>query len=177
MNRPVICVIQKNKTMKNHFIALLTASCSLLIISCGSTSTPAASSSKEAPAAKIKEQQRPSLVNRQWMITEVMGEDVSKKRFRTAPFLQFTGESAGFRLSGSDGCNNLMGGYGVGDQGNLNISKVAFTRRACPEQGDINAALTRALSVANHFTLSKDGQRLTLDKGAGNPVIHMKLSE
>lgn len=165
--------------MKSQYFFLLITLGLSLTTACNSTSkTPSSSDSTASkPEATMPPKQRPSLVNRQWIITEVMGEDVSKKRLRTAPFLQFTGESAGFKLSGSDGCNNLMGGYGVGDQSTLTISKIAFTRRACPERGDINAALTKALSAVSHFTLSKDGQRLTLDREPGRPVIHMKLME
>lgn len=120
--------------------------------------------------------QRPSLVNRKWDITEVLGKDVRKLRLAITPFLRLTGESEGFRISGSDGCNNLMGSYGVGDQSTITISKVAFTRRACPENGDINALLTKALQQVNRYDLSKDGLTLTLDKGKGNPVIKMELA-
>lgn len=163
--------------MKSQHFVLLFALAVSLMPSCNSTSkTPSSPSATAKSETAMTPKQRPSLVNRKWDITEVLGKDVRKARVAVTPFLEFTGESEGFRISGSDGCNNLMGGYGVGDHGTLSISRVAFTRRACPENADINAVLTKALQQVNHYTLSKDGLSLTLNKGEGNPVIKMELA-
>jgi heat shock protein HslJ len=167
----------QNELMKSQYFVLLIALGLGLMTACSSTSkTPASSSTTAKAETTMTPKQRPSLVNRKWDITEVLGKDVRKIRLAITPFLRLTGESEGFRLSGSDGCNNLMGGYDVGDHGTISISRVAFTRRACPENGDINAVLTKALQQVNHYTLSKDGQNLTLNKGEGNPVIKMELA-
>lgn len=58
-------------------------------------------------------------------------------------FLWFIGEVEGFCLSGSDGCNNLMGGYDVGDYGMISFFRVVFIWCVCLENGDINVILIK----------------------------------
>lgn len=116
-----------------------------------------------------------SLPGHRWEIIEVMGKDITAMRLQATPFLQFSTEAEGFRLSGSDGCNNLMGSYDMGDHGTIAFGQMAFTRKACPENGDINAPLVEALQKATNFTLSQDGQQLQLHRGKMAPFVRLRL--
>ncbi len=133
------------------------------------------SPTKAATAEAATEPAQVSLPGHRWEIIEVMGKDITAMRLQATPFLQFSTEAEGFRLSGSDGCNNLMGSYDMGDHGTIAFGQMAFTRKACPENGDINAPLVEALQKATNFTLSQDGQQLQLHRGKMAPFVRLRL--
>ena len=163
--------------MKNPAVLWLAVSSLCVLMACNTSKTSSGTANSASSSEKtMASTPRPSLVNRKWDITTVMGKDVRNQRLAITPFLRFSGESDGFRLNGSDGCNNLMGSYGVGDQSTISISRVGFTRRACPENGDINSVLTEALNQVNQYVLSEDGLTLTLNDKEGKAVLSMDLA-
>ena len=76
-----------------------------------------------------------------------------------APYIQLDPES--HRVSGSGGCNRLMGGYEVnGDH--LKFTQMAITRMACMHGGDTEDAFVKALDQATSWKLA-GGKLLLLD--------------
>ena len=65
----------------------------------------------------------------------------------------------GGRVTGSDGCNRLMGAYDVAGT-SLRFGKLAGTRMACPQLGGRDAAFDAALGRVTQWRI--DGRRLTL---------------
>ncbi len=85
------------------------------------------------------------------------------------PFVQF-GSSG--RVSGSDGCNRLMGTY-VQKGSKLRISRLAGTRRMCAAGIMRRArAFTRALSAARRYQASH--LRLTLKSASGKTLMQLR---
>ena len=82
------------------------------------------------------------------------------------PYLLFNPEGAQGRISGSDGCNSLIGSYTLqGDR--IGFSQLGSTMMLCPK-GDAQArALAQALSGATSVSHSGD----TLDLWSGKTRV------
>ncbi|MEB3321883.1 MAG: META domain-containing protein [Synechococcaceae cyanobacterium] len=80
----------------------------------------------------------------------------------------------GERLSGSGGCNRLMGGFQL--EGNrLRIGPVATTRMACPPpQMDLEQRYLGALEEVRRWRIQ--GRRLLLEDGAGRTVLEYRAA-
>ena len=96
-----------------------------------------------------------------WKLVELDGKPVEVYDNQPEPHLLFD-EADGGRLSGSDGCNRLIGGYRLtGDQ--ISFGQLGSTMMLCPK-GDAQArALAKAL--ANATRVSRSGERLELYGG------------
>ena len=115
------------------------------------------------PAAFPPDAAAAELAGTRWLLTEVGGQPARMYPGQPEAHLLFTPADNGVgRISGSDGCNNLVGSY------TLNGTILAFdhmgsTMRLCP-QGDAQArALTSALGQTTSLRLQ--GNRLELMRG------------
>lgn len=59
------------------------------------------------------------------------------------------------RVTGSDGCNDMMGRVRLGENQRIEFTEVATTRRACP-QGENAARVTGMLETAYRFLIDHD---------------------
>ena len=95
---------------------------------------------------------------RTWTLVSLRGEKVTGGRGRKA--LEIKLDATGHRLSGSTGCNRLMGRYALKGDG-LTFKDVATTRMACPENVmEREQILLRTLGDVDGWKLS--GKRLLL---------------
>ncbi|HJS49792.1 MAG TPA: META domain-containing protein, partial [Gaiellaceae bacterium] len=96
-----------------------------------------------------------------WILAELEGVAVELGAGENAPHLVLDGESS--RLSGSGGCNRLVGSYEVGDDG-LRFGQIASTRMACSDAVmEREAAFLAALGAVTGHRL--DGSSLLLLDG------------
>ena len=73
-----------------------------------------------------------SSINGEWNIIEVNGSKVTPGESRTLPFIAF--DTATGRVSGSSGCNRMMGSFDVNAKpGTIELGALASTRMACPD--------------------------------------------
>ena len=79
----------------------------------------------------VKDRNDPRLEGREWVLTELLGEPVAPAEGRPAPSLYFDGSRG--RVSGSDGCNRLMGSYRLFERDRIEFSQLAGTLMACPD--------------------------------------------
>lgn len=79
----------------------------------------------------VKDLTDPRLESRTWVLNELMGEPVSLPGDQPAPSLRFD-PSIG-RVSGSDGCNRLMGSYRLFERDRIEFGQLAGTLMACPD--------------------------------------------
>ena len=78
-----------------------------------------------------KDRSDPRLEGREWVLTELLGEPVAPPAGRAAPGLAFDGTRG--RVTGSDGCNRLMGSYRLFERDRIEIGQLAGTLMACPD--------------------------------------------
>ncbi|AOA57799.1 META domain-containing protein [Acinetobacter larvae] len=98
------------------------------------------------------------LQNKDWVVTQINQVDYAPENTQTLASLKF-GDSA---LSGSDGCNRIMGGYAV--QGNkIKFSSLATTQMMCMDTVDLPEKFNTALNQVKSFAVNKSQLKL-LDK-------------
>jgi len=110
------------------------------------------------------------LQNREWVLIELMGKPVASER---PPTLRFDGVTG--RLSGSDGCNRLMGHYRLGRMNRLHIGEnLAATMMACPDM-ETPRQFTDALQQVDNYSIA--GGELSLHRARMAPLLRLRLGE
>ncbi len=115
-----------------------------------------------------------SLGNTYWRLTRLGAIQLSEGLQQSKPHLILHSESR--RVSGSVGCNRLMGHYELkGDA--LSFDQIVAERRNCPQRMGLEKAFVEALGQVKGWKI--DGHRLDLLDAAGRPVAclearHMK---
>ena len=106
------------------------------------------------------------LAGTRWKLVELNGKPAEVYDNQPEPHLLFNPEGAQGRISGSDGCNNLIGSYTLqGDR--IGFSQLGSTMMLCPK-GDAQArALAQALAGATSVSHSGD----TLDLWSGKTRV------
>lgn len=139
--------------------------CAVAIGGCTSATPPpvnatAPDSSSSRATAKA------SLETTYWKLSVLRGKPVETARNQQEPFFVLRPEQK--RLTGSGGCNRLIGGYTVeGDR--LSFTGVASTRMACVQAMDQERAFLEALSTVARWRV--DGERLELLDDQGVAVL------
>lgn len=123
------------------------------------------SSETSSPAAEVSDGQAP-LLNTHWKLTELHQREVTATENQREPHVIFTDEG---RVQGSDGCNNIGGGYQLnGDQ--LEFTQMISTMMACPASDNDTQPreFTASLDKVKSYRI-EDGQLLFLDE-AGETI-------
>lgn len=122
-------------------------------------------------AQTVKKQVATPLEKTQWTLTWVGGEKVASGSPRPA-YIEL--DPGTHRLSGSGGCNRLMGGYALeGDH--LRLNGTARTMMACVGGMDTEDKLVKALEETREWRVS--GQELELLDGSQTVVARFKAGE
>jgi putative lipoprotein len=109
------------------------------------------------------------LAGTRWRLVALGDEPVRAADASRAPHLVFAVE--GGRLSGSDGCNRMVGGYAL-DGARLSFSGIGATRMACPESMEQAAAFARALHATAAHRVA--GDLLELIDASGRVVARLQ---
>ena len=95
------------------------------------------------------------LAGARWKLVELNGKPAEAYDNQPEPYLLFDPEGAQGRISGSDGCNRLIGSYTL-QGGRIGFSQLGSTMMLCPK-GDAQArALAQALAGATSVSRSGD---------------------
>lgn len=131
-----------------------------LLAGCASHSTPGEAS----PADE-------SLIGNYWKLMTLRGESVAVADNQREAHLVLNQQG---RVSGSTGCNRLMGGFS--QQGDtLTFSGLGSTRMACPQaMMTLEQAWLAALGETAHYAIS--GQRLVLKDADDQPLAELKVN-
>ena len=105
-----------------------------------------------------------------WTLVQLNDKPVVLPENHRSPGLTFHAENK--RLSGSGGCNQLLGSYKV-NQREMEISMLAATRMACLTEGNVEMELISTLSRVKTWNIL--GQRLELYDQLGRTLARFEL--
>lgn len=125
------------------------------------TSTPTSSSNAEASNVTL-------LQSKTWLLTHIGSQAITASNPAQTPNLQFSTDN---RLSGSDGCNRLMGSYTTHKDA-LSLGQMASTKMLCLDSKVNSAEFTEALSKVSHYQVYNNTLRL-MDKN-GNVLLRLE---
>lgn len=136
---------------------------------CTTTSTaPTTSTEASTPAASTQ------LANKTWSLTHLDGVAIAQTDTQKVPNLQF--DSATQRVSGSDGCNRVMGGYtATGFQ--LKFGALASTMMACIGDDNANISSQYGPALAKVASYQITDQILVLKDTNGKVVLQFTATK
>lgn len=100
-----------------------------------------------------------------WSLVEFGGKPVPES---VAGKVHIMFSKDGTKLSGSNGCNRLMGSYNISNRTQISFSRIASTKMACQSVGWNETGFNQMLETANNFTVS--GNKLMLNVGKRAPL-------
>ena len=107
--------------------------------------------SEQPVSSSLPSPSLPDLMEKQWVLSRLHGEPVQKFPDQPEPHLIFTPESAGMlRLSGSDGCNRLIGTCQITED-SVQFSQMGSTMMLCPAGEEQARAFAGALASTTNW--------------------------
>ena len=94
--------------------------------------------------------------NTYWKLIRVADKDIPSVDNSRQPHILLNDDN---RVTGSDGCNRLMGSYQL-NANQLHFGQLASTRMACLDGGDYAMAFANALTKTVAFTITGDQLQL-----------------
>ncbi len=150
----------------------LRTACALVAVACATlafaSDTPPAqpvASAKGTPAAKGQTPLR----NTHWKLVALNGKPVRAIKDQREPHLIL--DARELRVSGSGGCNNVMGGFEL-DGDKLRFTQMASTMMMCPAGMDQERAFLQTLESVARYRIA--GDALTLSDGKGKAVAKLR---
>ena len=111
------------------------------------------------------------LENKKWVLTELMGQEITFEDENRQAFLMF--DSASGRVAGHDSCNRVMGSYEILEGNRLSFGRgLASTMMACPDM-EIADGFNKVMNRVDNYTVA-DGV-LSLNKARMAPLARFKL--
>lgn len=107
------------------------------------------------------------LTDRYWKLLEIDGKKALVFENQTEPHILLQKEKTECRLSGSDGCNRLVGMADITEKG-LKFGQLGSTMMLCPQGAEQSAEFVKALSEVNGWRVFGDVLELLRD---GDPVL------
>lgn len=112
------------------------------------------------------------VTDKYWKLIELRGEPLSSPT-STEAYILLRKETN--RIEGSGGCNTFSGHFDIEQANRLKISKVAATMKACLDNSEVETQLFRAFQTVDNYTISEDGQFLSLNKGRMAPLARFEV--
>lgn len=109
-----------------------------------------------------------AVTERYWKLVELRGHPVAPTT-NEAHIILKTGDH---RVTGSGGCNRIMGHYELNDPERIRFSQMAATRMACLDGMELEQDFLRVLESADSYHL--DGDRLVLIRARMAPLARFE---
>ncbi|WP_083941577.1 META domain-containing protein [Salinicola socius] len=140
----------------------------------GCTTNPGASDANTVPDTRADSDTRAAseaLVGTYWKLMTLDGKPVTVADNMREAHLVLDAQG---RVTGSTGCNRLMGSYTLQDD-TLTFSQLASTRMACPgEVAALEQAWLATLSETAHYSI--EGQSLVLEDAGDHALAELKAN-
>lgn len=147
--------------MLKKLLSITLLSSTLAIVGCQSTSTP---------SSNITTTNLTLLQGTTWVATKIGSSTIIYNNDASnRASLKF--DEATHRISGTDGCNRIMGGYTAGKD-TLTFDQLASTRMACLNNDNLDQKFNDALSKVTNYQVF--GRTLKLLDRQGNPLIEFE---
>jgi heat shock protein HslJ len=132
---------------------------------------PPAPPASPAPGTTPQPRASRPLEKTYWKATELDGRPVPAAQSTREVHIILGGTG---RISGSDGCNRIIGAYTLSGDG-IKFGALAGTQMACPDTADTERGLRKALSGAARWSIT--GARLELFDAAGGRLAQFEALE
>ena len=120
----------------------------------------------------MKNKTDPRLEGKNWVLTELMGQEITFEDEKRQASLHFDGATG--RLSGSDSCNRIMGGYELIEGDRISFGELASTMMACPDMETSNR-FNEVLKKVDNYTIANGV--LSLNKARMAPLARFRLQD
>ena len=116
--------------------------------------------------------QQESITEKYWKLIEINGKPVvMDESTGREPFIILKNE--GNRINANGGCNSLTGSYEISQGNRIKFSQMISTMMACVHM-EIETELKKALEMTDNYTLSADGQYLSLNRARMAPLARFE---
>lgn len=121
------------------------------------------------------QKQQKGIEDRRWKLVELMGKKVAEMDPEPAKKAFLYLDSEDNSMSGSAGCNNLIGSYELQEGNRITFdSNMASTMMACLNP-EMEEAFKEVLSKADNYSLNEDGAMLSLNKARMAPLARFEV--
>ncbi len=118
--------------------------------------------------------QASQITNTTWQLTK-LGEMPVNQSTRQGKKIQFELNQTDQRIFGNSGCNTFNGSYTLGKGNNINFSKIASTRMACPDNKIGEQKVLNVFNKADNYTIN--GDKLILNDGKRSVLAEFQKVE
>ena len=151
--------------MKKQF-ALIAAGILLVANSC-TTVTKTDSSSAQTTTEN-------TIIGKKWKLVELFGKPVADQINGKEAFLKLLQQDKAYLYQASGGCNGIRGTFTTNTTTSvIHFSPGASTKMACPDMS-IETGINKVLETVDNYTVSKEGDILSLNKGRMAPLAKFR---
>lgn len=151
--------------MKRQF-ALIAAGILLIANSC-TTVTKTDSSSAQTTTEN-------TIIGKKWKLVELFGKPVADQINGKEAFLKLLQQDKAYLYQASGGCNGIRGTFTTNNTTSvIHFSPGASTKMACPDMS-IETGINKVLETVDNYTVSKEGDILSLNKGRMAPLAKFR---
>lgn len=121
----------------------------------------------------LKKVMKDNITEKYWKLIELGGNPIERNE-ETPKEAHVIFKTQDNRMNGSGGCNSFSGTYELGPETRIKISGVVSTRMMCPNI-ETETKLFQAFEKADNYTLSEDGNTLSLNRGRMAPLARFEV--
>ncbi len=145
----------------------------LCFSACKSSDSVKSSNNSTTESQTMNPDNDEKIIEKYWKLIELGGSPVvMNESMMREPHIILKKEES--RVIGSGSCNNLTGIYELGTGNQIKFPKMISTRMACSNM-ETETKLLAVLEKVDNYTLSSDGNILSLNKAKMSPLARFEV--